>query len=131
MFTPKTGADLRLDAPKTGLIGRLLASAALPRQAVPAAAPGNRRRRRALAALGLAGMLSTGWMADPAWANPQQGTVVAGSAVINSTSPTRIDILQSSDRAIIDWRSFSIAAGEQTVFHQPGAGSVTLNRVTG
>ena len=44
-------------------------------------------------------------------------------------SSTRIE--QFSDRAIIDWRSFGIGAGDQVVFLQPSAQAATLNRVTG
>lgn len=68
---------------------------------------------------------------DAARANPLDGTVVGGEATVRQTAPGRLDILQLSDRAAIDWRSFSIAAGEHTHFQQPGPASVTLNRVTG
>ncbi|WP_457661921.1 two-partner secretion domain-containing protein [Sinorhizobium medicae] len=40
-------------------------------------------------------------------------------------------VTQGTDRAVIDWRSFSIGAGETTRFVQPSASSVTANRVTG
>ena len=63
--------------------------------------------------------------------NPQGGNVVAGSAVINQTSAGRLDIVQSSNKAVIDWRSFSIGNGEQTHFQQPSGSSVALNRVRG
>ncbi|WP_082413755.1 filamentous hemagglutinin N-terminal domain-containing protein [Azospirillum brasilense] len=42
-----------------------------------------------------------------------------------------MEILQSTDKAIINWKSFSIDAGEKVTFQQPSASSVTLNRVTG
>ncbi|MDP9196732.1 MAG: filamentous hemagglutinin N-terminal domain-containing protein, partial [Pseudomonadota bacterium] len=61
-------------------------------------------------------------------ANPQDGVVSAGSATITS-STSRLDIHQSSDKAIIDWRSFNIDHGETTQFHQPSSSSITLNRV--
>ncbi|MFY7960065.1 MAG: filamentous hemagglutinin N-terminal domain-containing protein, partial [Elsteraceae bacterium] len=38
---------------------------------------------------------------------------------------------QSSQKGIIDWRSFSIGPQEAVRFDQPGRSSVTLNRVTG
>ena len=63
-------------------------------------------------------------------ANPQGGTVRAGSATI-AVAPGRTDINQTSDRAIIDWRGFSIGAGELTRFNQPSSTAATLNRVTG
>jgi filamentous hemagglutinin family protein len=66
---------------------------------------------------------------NPAYANPKGGQVSAGSAAINQTSPTRLDIVQSTDRAAIDWQSFSIAPNERTNFQQPSTSSMTLNRV--
>lgn len=66
-----------------------------------------------------------------AHANPQGGQVSAGSATITQTSPSRVDVRQTSDRAVIDWRSFSIAPGELTNFQQPGTTAIILNRVNG
>src|SRR5579883_3275811 len=68
--------------------------------------------------------------AGSARANPQGGTVVGGSATIVATNPKRLDVDQTSNNAIIDWRSFSIGTGELVNFNQPGAASSTLNRVT-
>lgn len=64
-------------------------------------------------------------------ANPRNGVVTAGEATIVTAAPNRVDVVQSSDRAIINWQGFSIDAGETTNFQQPGASSVTLNRVRG
>ena len=64
-------------------------------------------------------------------ANPEDGQVVAGGATINRTTPSRLDVIQKTNKAIIDWRSFSIDPGEQTNFQQPSASAVTLNRVGG
>ena len=69
---------------------------------------------------------STGYV----YANPTGGEVVAGSASISS-SATRMDINQHSDRAVLNWQDFSIDANEQVNFNQPGKGSVALNRVVG
>jgi filamentous hemagglutinin family protein len=66
--------------------------------------------------------------ATGALANPQDAQVVSGSATITS-SGTKLDVHQSSDRAVIDWRSFNIAPGEHTQFYQPSSTSFTLNRV--
>jgi filamentous hemagglutinin family protein len=63
-----------------------------------------------------------------AFANPQGGTVSSGSASI-TTAPTVVDVNQTSQRAVIDWRSFNIAPNETTNFNQPNANAVTLNRV--
>ncbi len=65
-----------------------------------------------------------------AFAAPQDGTVVAGSASI-SQQGRQTTIQQNSDRAIINWRGFSIGADEAVRFSQPTASSATLNRVTG
>ncbi|WP_210242988.1 beta strand repeat-containing protein [Nitrobacter winogradskyi] len=40
-------------------------------------------------------------------------------------------ITQTSDKAIINWLRFSIAANESVIFRQPSATAITLNRVTG
>ncbi len=64
-------------------------------------------------------------------ANPSGGTVVAGSATVGAPNASTLVVTQSSNRAIIDWSSFSIGAGELTKFIQPTAASALLNRVTG
>ncbi|MEM6491440.1 MAG: filamentous hemagglutinin N-terminal domain-containing protein, partial [Pseudomonadota bacterium] len=58
------------------------------------------------------------------------GTFVGGSGTI-SQSGNRTDIHQSTSSGIINWRSFSIGAGEIVEFHHNSASDVTLNRVTG
>jgi len=63
-------------------------------------------------------------------ANPAGERVVAGAASFERSGST-LSVRQSSNRAIIDWQSFSIGAGSQTTFLQPSAASATLNRVTG
>lgn len=64
-------------------------------------------------------------------ANPTQGKVVAGNARIQQESASKIGISQSTDKAIIDWKSYSIDAGEAVQYYQPSRDAVTLNRVTG
>ena len=70
-------------------------------------------------------------MAQPApSARPQGGQVVAGSASIaNSASTTTVN--QSSNRAAVNWQSFSVGRDQAVNFVQPGTSSVTLNRVVG
>ena len=63
-----------------------------------------------------------------ALANPEDGVVSSGAATIEN-GINRVDIRQSSDRAVIDWRSFNINQGETTQFHQPSSSSLTVNRI--
>ena len=61
---------------------------------------------------------------------PSGGQVTAGSAVI-STSGSNMQIEQSSDKAILNWQTFSIGPAASVNFRQPNASSVALNRVLG
>src|SRR5215510_9359753 len=65
-----------------------------------------------------------------ALAGPVGGSVVEGSAGI-SQSGSVTNVNQSTNKAIINWQSFSIGAKETVNFNQPGSSSVTLNRVIG
>jgi filamentous hemagglutinin family protein len=56
--------------------------------------------------------------------------VVSGSALLQQ-SPNRLTVKQSSQRAVIDWRSFDVGATNQVHFAQPSATAATLNRVNG
>nr|WP_249139283.1 MBG domain-containing protein [Bradyrhizobium japonicum] len=62
---------------------------------------------------------------------PTGGSVAAGSATIGIPSNGTLNVNQTSNRAVIDWTSFSIGRGGTVNFNQPGASSATLNRVTG
>ncbi|MCB1085943.1 MAG: filamentous hemagglutinin N-terminal domain-containing protein, partial [Verrucomicrobiae bacterium] len=66
----------------------------------------------------------------PAGANPL-GEAVRHGDVQFERIDGQLRILQASDKAIIDWESFSIGAGELTQFFQPGSRSAALNRVRG
>jgi filamentous hemagglutinin family protein len=68
--------------------------------------------------------------AHSAAAGPAGGVVRGGAATI-SQSGTTTTINQTSARAVIDWRSFDIAANEAVTFAQPSAAAAVLNRVTG
>ena len=70
-------------------------------------------------------------MGEPVYAGPSGGEVVSGTVDIVQSSPTELDIKQGSDKAIIDWRSFSIDRDELVRFLQPSSSSITLNRVKG
>lgn len=64
-----------------------------------------------------------------AFANPQVGHVVGGNASIQYGETTIIN--QTSHRAVIHWKDFSVDAHETTRFVVPDSRSATLNRVTG
>ena len=59
---------------------------------------------------------------------PTGGSVAAGQATI-SQSGARMDINQSSNRAVLNWDTFNVGASAQVNFNQPSASSATLNRV--
>ncbi|HJS31285.1 MAG TPA: filamentous hemagglutinin N-terminal domain-containing protein, partial [Alphaproteobacteria bacterium] len=91
-----------------------------------------RTRNRLLgstAAIGAAFALSLSWSA-PVGANPSGGKVVGGSATIQH-SGAATTVTSVTDRAIINWQSFSVGAGEAAKFVQPNGASAVLNRVTG
>ncbi|MEM7011109.1 MAG: filamentous hemagglutinin N-terminal domain-containing protein [Verrucomicrobiota bacterium] len=62
-------------------------------------------------------------------ANPENPEVRHGDVEFNFDNPGELFIDQFSDKAIIDWESFSIDAGELTRFIQNDSGSIALNRV--
>ena len=62
-----------------------------------------------------------------AHANPTGPSVASGSA--NVTQQGSQLTVQASHNAVLDWRSFNIAAGETTIFQQPSARSVVWNRI--
>ena len=62
-------------------------------------------------------------------ANPLGPQVISGQASFATQGKTLA--VTNSDRAIINWRDFSIAGGEITRFIQPTATSAVLNRVIG
>ena len=64
-------------------------------------------------------------------ANPLGSQVVGGAANVQGQGTSAVTVTQSTDKAIINWQSFNISAGQTTQFVQPNSSSVTLNRVTG
>jgi filamentous hemagglutinin family protein len=70
-------------------------------------------------------------LAGLAFALPQGGQVVGGAASMNQPDAGTLNVTQTTDRAIIDWNSYNIGAGESVWYGMPGAGSISLNRVTG
>ena len=63
------------------------------------------------------------------WANPTGEQVVGGAASFNRPDAATLIVNQQTDRAVINWNSFSIANGELTRFVQPSSTSAALNRV--
>ncbi len=97
-----------------------------PRPSRPAVS--TRSASFALHPLSLASLIA---LAGPALALPQGAVVVSGKATVTKPTSTTQVVTQSTDKAIIDWTSFSIAAGEKVRFDQPTSSAVILNRVTG
>lgn len=67
---------------------------------------------------------------------PTGATLVAGSATVGAPTALgngglALSINQASNRAILNWTSFSIGALDRVNVVQPGVGAVLLNRVTG
>ena len=69
----------------------------------------------------------------PAGTVPILRGVVSGQAIIHSPTQTAtgrlLTIDQATQRAIIDWRSFDIAAGSEVNFRQPSSTASVLNRI--
>ena len=61
---------------------------------------------------------------------PTGGQVVSGQASV-SQAGSAMTIRQATDRAILDWRSFSIGSLASVDFQQPGSHAIALNRVIG
>lgn len=59
------------------------------------------------------------------------GTVVAGSGTIAGQGTSSLTVNQTSQKMIIDWRSFGVAKDGLAQFIQPSASAIALNRVTG
>jgi filamentous hemagglutinin family protein len=62
--------------------------------------------------------------------SPTGGVVTSGSATIGQSGAVT-NINQSTNKASINWNSFSIGSGNTVNFNQPSTTSVTLNRVVG
>ncbi len=87
-------------------------------------------RSTAIGAVAALAMVSQAAAQPAPNARPQGGQVVAGSAAITN-NPNATIILQSTNRAAIDWKSFDVGHNQSVDFRQPNSGSVTLNRVAG
>jgi filamentous hemagglutinin family protein len=78
------------------------------------------------------GRLLTGlaafFLSFSALANPAVDHISSGNVSIQQTNSTTT-INQTSQRGVINWKSFNIGASEHTHFQQPAGGS-TLNRIS-
>jgi filamentous hemagglutinin family protein len=68
---------------------------------------------------------------DTVYALPQDGTVVGGNSTITQPNSTTMQINQATDKSIINWQGYSIAANEKVQYFQPSSSSISLNRVIG
>ncbi|MCT7909183.1 filamentous hemagglutinin N-terminal domain-containing protein [Arcobacter lacus] len=64
------------------------------------------------------------------FASPSGGNVTSGTAIIKQNGNIT-NINQSSQKASINWKDFSISKNETVNFNQPNKNSITLNRVVG
>jgi filamentous hemagglutinin family protein len=62
---------------------------------------------------------------------PTGGVVVGGAANIAQTAANKMVISQSTNRAVVNWQTFNVGAGNTVQFVQPSASSQILNRVVG
>lgn len=70
-------------------------------------------------------------MPSLARALPQGEQLQAGQAAVSRPSANSMVVNQTTDKAVLQWQSFSIGQGQSVQFVQPGASSVVLNRVVG
>lgn len=80
------------------------------------------------------GLLAAGLVClplSPLAAGPVGEQIVAGDVAIERPSTDHTDIHQHGDKAIVNWKDFSIGIGESVSIHQPTVNSLILNRVTG
>jgi filamentous hemagglutinin family protein len=57
--------------------------------------------------------------------------VVAGQATASTPTANNMRVNQATDKAVLNWQSFSIGVGKSVQFVQPSTSSVALNRVVG
>jgi filamentous hemagglutinin family protein len=89
------------------------------------------RKGRGVFLLATSALVGAGLTAGGAYANPTGGQVVGGAATISEPNASTVNVNQTTDRAAINWQSFSIDKGQTTQFVQPNSSSVALNRVVG
>ena len=65
------------------------------------------------------------------FALPTDPSIKAGSVTFDQVDSNTLHVIQSTNKAIIDWQTFNIQANEATHFQMPSSGSFNLSRVTG
>ncbi|WP_298618624.1 filamentous hemagglutinin N-terminal domain-containing protein, partial [uncultured Zoogloea sp.] len=98
-----------------------------PRQATRSSRHDAPRFRTSLRPLAAALMVA---LCNNAFALPTDPTIVSGQAAVNAAGTTGLVVNQSSSKAAIDWRTFSVGSNETVRFNQPSTAAVTVNRVT-
>src|SRR5262249_4763809 len=92
-------------------------------------------RSRLAPLLGTTALCGLLWSHDAA-AQPAPGTlptggqVTAGQSTV-STAGSQLTITQASQRAAINWQSYSIGSAAGVTYVQPNAQAISLNRVVG
>ena len=61
-------------------------------------------------------------------ADPTGGEVIRGEGSIGQRGVTTT-ISQQTQRLLLEWQTFNVAANENVIFNQPGATAVALNRI--
>ncbi|WP_206245257.1 MBG domain-containing protein [Novosphingobium terrae] len=86
---------------------------------------------RTPARIALIAMLLSGSALAHAQASlPQGGSVALGNAAIHGGASS-VTVDQTSQRAVVNWDSFSVGQGASVTFNQPNVSAAILNRVTG
>ncbi len=88
-------------------------------------------RLRLMAGTAMPVLLAAAASGAQAQSLPSGGQLVTGSAAIAQTSPSKLNIIQSSDRATLNWQSFSIGQGNSVNVEQPGTRSMEIEQVVG
>ncbi|HEX6858907.1 MAG TPA: YDG domain-containing protein [Caulobacteraceae bacterium] len=88
--------------------------------------------RSAALAVALSGMWGGAVLAGaPAATALPTGAQVAAGQVAITTTPSTMNVVQASSKAVINWQSFDVGADAAVNFSQPGKDAVALNRVLG
>ena len=74
---------------------------------------------------------STLLSAGAAVANPMDPTIRAGDVTVDGLGTQHVIVENNSQRAVVDWDSFSIGTGEVTTINQVTNEAAIMNRVTG